>query len=70
MSWRMVCPGCASGDHSKHVRDWNIRPGLIGGAWCDCEGEPGCTERFKEFAERLMAELFPPSSASSLVGEP
>ena len=57
MAWRAACPGCAQGDHMKHVRDWNITPGLIGGAWCDCPGEPECTERFRAFAERLTQQL-------------
>lgn len=61
MSWRVACPGCTQGDHTQHVRDWNIRPGLIGGAWCDCPGEPECSARFAEFAERLMRDLGFPS---------
>jgi hypothetical protein len=62
MSWRVVCPGCMAGNHDEHVRDWNIRPGLIGGSWCDCEGDPGCTERAQAAAERLLAHMFPPAA--------
>lgn len=58
----------SSGHHDQHVRDWNIRPGLIGGAWCPCEGEPGCTQRAQEFAERLIAQMFPPPPSHNDVG--
>lgn len=59
MAWRSLCSACLEGDHDRHVRDWNIRPGLIGGAWCDCPGQPTCKQRADAAAERLLHELFP-----------
>lgn len=62
MSIRAACPGCMSGHHDQHVRDWNIRPGLIGGAWCDCPGDPECTWKFEEFAKRMLRDVGLPTT--------
>lgn len=43
MSRALDCPACMTGDHEGHNRDWNIKPGLIGGEYCDCTGD--CAER-------------------------
>lgn len=43
MSIAADCYACAAGNHTRHDRDWNLRPGLIGGAFCDCPGD--CAER-------------------------
>lgn len=62
MSWRVTCPACVTGNHAEHVRDVNIRPGLIGGSWCDCTGDPECSERAQAFAARLLAHIYPPEA--------
>lgn len=55
MSVHADCPGCLSGDHSRHVGPWNVREGLIGGAYCVCDGD--CAKRLQEAADRFFGCL-------------
>lgn len=46
MSLPSLCFPCSVGDHDKHNRDHGIRPGLIGGTYCPCEGN--CADRMQD----------------------
>lgn len=63
MSRAADCGSCLSGDHSGHVRDWNITPGLIGGEYCACTGD--CAERAKAMFDKWRALIGPPASHST-----
>lgn len=58
MSRPADCPSCAMGSHDRHDRAHGLRPGLIGGTYCDCTGD--CAERFKAKGERF-AQLWNPT---------
>jgi hypothetical protein len=53
MSTIANCPGCESGRHDQHVGSWDAKPGLIGGAECDCSGD--CAERVAEAQKRMWS---------------
>jgi hypothetical protein len=63
------CGSCLMGDHSRHDRDYGIREGLIGGAYCACTGD--CAERFAAEAADFAAKyLLPAPDHASHQGEP
>lgn len=64
MSIASDCYGCVMGEHEKHHRDWNITPGLIGGAYCGCEGD--CAKRSKEAFDRWWGSTTPAILAATL----
>lgn len=52
MSFITDCPACMAGDHDRHVHDWQIRPGVIGGSTCECRGD--CEHRSTRAYEQMM----------------
>jgi hypothetical protein len=65
MSIQVDCPSCVTGDHQGHDPNWGIKPDVIGGQYCGCQGD--CLERVRvqqeEFAKWFvnnMAEGPPP----------
>ena len=36
------CTACWNGNHEEHDANHGIKPGVIGGTYCDCKGE--CVE--------------------------
>lgn len=57
MSMPSLCVGCLMGKHDQHKQDWGIKPGVIGGAWCNCPGDPECAERAEKAVE-MMREYY------------
>ena len=54
MSTIVDCPACMNGDHDNHVGPWNVRPGLLGGSVCCCQGD--CDERSKAAFEAMFGQ--------------
>lgn len=53
MSAIVQCTACDFGQHEHHDHDWGIKPGLLGGAVCDCPGD--CAERFQARIDKMRA---------------
>ncbi len=56
MSAIVDCPACSNGRHEGHDAKHGVRPGLLGGAECNCSGD--CADRHDAATERLLRAIF------------
>lgn len=54
MSINVDCGGCAAGNHDRHNYAHGLRPGVLGGQHCGCQGD--CAERAEVAAAEFLAK--------------